>query len=540
MSHIPLPTTWPSNVSQLTHSASHSYATWLLGSLLLLICFQNLVYPKRNPRRLPHPPGPPRYPIIGNALNIPLKFQWKVFSQWSKLYGDYRRFSVSRGDMIYMEILNQPVLVLNSVRRIEDLLEKRSALYSDRPTAPMLRELMGWKNLFVCMDQGPRWRLHRKTFVQHFAASIVHKYRPLHLDTIDRLIHRLSLSPDNVVHEVHLHATSLVARLMYGIDITKDTTYTHLIDSIVASFEQAATPGRFLVDIFPSLQYIPAWMPGAYFRRFGEGARELLDRLQEHPFRLVEERMAQGKADPCVASDMIERLPPLSDPTRGDTEEMFRQVASTAHIAGGDTSFSAMRTFLYAMSTHPDIQRKAQQEIDREVDAGRLPIFEDRDRLPYVNALVREVLRWVTVVPFAFPHVLSQDDEYDGYFIPKGTLVLPNSWAVQHDSQAYDNPFNFDPDRFFESSGNTGTKFVQPLDPGVSAAFGYGRRICPGIYFATDTLYIFCASMLAAYDVLPDSSLEGHGENLSLLDGLLSGVESFKCSVRPRAGRSRI
>ena len=81
-----------------------------------------------------------------------------------------------------------------------------------------------------------------------------------------------------------------------------------------------------------------------------------------------------------------------------------------------------------AMALFPEAQRKAQEEIDRVVGTDRLPTFEDRENLPYVDALVKEALRWHPVVPMGVPHVTTEDDIYEGYFIPKGSILLPNIW----------------------------------------------------------------------------------------------------------------
>ena len=75
------------------------------------------------------------------------------------------------------------------------------------------------------------------------------------------------------------------------------------------------------------------------------------------------------------------------------------------------------------MLLYPDVQKKAQEELDRVVGCDRLPSYEDRDKLPYVNALIKEALRWNAVLPMGVPHVMSEDDVFRGYFIPKGTLM---------------------------------------------------------------------------------------------------------------------
>lgn len=82
------------------------------------------------------------------------------------------------------------------------------------------------------------------------------------------------------------------------------------------------------------------------------------------------------------------------------------------------------------MALYPEVQRKAQEEIERVLRAGRLPTMADRSRLPYINAIVKEVLRWHPVAPMAIPHMSTEDDTWGKYFIPKGSVILPNIWLV--------------------------------------------------------------------------------------------------------------
>lgn len=93
-------------------------------------------------------------------------------------------------------------------------------------------------------------------------------------------------------------------------------------------------------------------------------------------------------------------------------------------------SNASMRAFFLAMTLYPDAQRKAQAEIDAVVGASRLPDFGDRHSLPYVSALVKELLRWHIVAPIGVPHRVVSDDEYKGYLIPAGATIVANIWCV--------------------------------------------------------------------------------------------------------------
>ncbi len=98
--------------------------------------------------------------------------------------------------------------------------------------------------------------------------------------------------------------------------------------------------------------------------------------------------------------------------------------------AGAGTTESATLVFFLAMALYPEAQQKAQEELDRVVGSSRLPDFSDRDSLPYVNALIKEILRWHVGIPISLPHASIQDDIYNGYLIPGGSIVISNLWYV--------------------------------------------------------------------------------------------------------------
>ena len=109
------------------------------------------------------------------------------------------------------------------------------------------------------------------------------------------------------------------------------------------------------------------------------------------------------------------------------TEELIKDSAGVTYAAGADTSVSTLTTFILAMTLHPEIQKRAQAELDA-VLGDRLPTFADKDDLPFVTAVMKEVLRWIPVLPLAVPHRAMSTDQYKGYFIPAGASVLGNTW----------------------------------------------------------------------------------------------------------------
>ena len=130
-----------------------------------------------------------------------------------------------------------------------------------------------------------------------------------------------------------------------------------------------------------------------------------------------------------------------------------------------------MKSFFLAMVLNPNAMKKAQEELDRVVGKGRLPDFSDRERLPYIDVLVKEVLRWNTPTTIAVPNRAIQDDVYRGYFIPAGATVIQNVWAICRDPKIYPDPETFNPDRFLKD-GEIDPLVFNPED----RIFGAGRR----------------------------------------------------------------
>jgi len=127
--------------------------------------------------------------------------------------------------------------------------------------------------------------------------------------------------------------------------------------------------------------------------------------------------------------------------------------------------------FFFAMVTHPKVMKKAQEELDRVVGKGELPDFSHKDSLPYIDALVKEVIRWSPPLPFSSLSRAMQDDVYRGYLIPRGTTVIQNIWAVSRDPNLYPDPETFNPDRFLKD-GKINPFVFNPED----RVFGAGRR----------------------------------------------------------------
>ncbi|KAJ8079622.1 hypothetical protein PM082_011209 [Marasmius tenuissimus] len=240
---------------------------------------------------------------------------------------------------------------------------------------------------------------------------------------------------------------------------------------------------------------------------------------------------AKGTIFPSFASFCSQEFQDTQDPAYD--EALARDVAATMYFAGADTTVSTLTTFFLAMLANPEAQRRAQQEIDRVVPKGHLPDFSDHDSLPYIAAIVKETFRWQNVLPMGVLHCLDEEDVYNGYRLPAGSVVVTNIWAMLHDETVYPDPFSFKPERFLGPNSQ--------LDPDVQdpakAVFGFGRRICPGRHMGYSSVWSVISSVLAVFDIgkahKPDGSVDE--PTFEYISALVCHPAPFRCSIKPRS-----
>ncbi|KIM59169.1 hypothetical protein SCLCIDRAFT_1217951 [Scleroderma citrinum Foug A] len=204
----------------------------------------------------------------------------------------------------------------------------------------------------------------------------------------------------------------------------------------------------------------------------------------------------------------------------------------SAFIAGAGSTTSALGVFMLAMILYPEVQAKAQEEIDRVVGHDRLPDFCDRDDLPYVEAILMETLRWYPVVPLGVPHATTKDDVFDGMYIPRGSTVIINVWGMCRDETKFSDPARFKPERHLTADG-----FVESAS---SPVFGLGRRFCPGRYVAVQGIWVAMACILATLHIT--NAKDERGNPVAVVPEFMTGLtlepKPFLCSIEARSPRA--
>lgn len=482
---------------------------------------------RRNPLRLPLPPGPKGYPVVGNVSDIPEVLPWEGYDGLCKQYGD----------IVYLEAIGQGLLILGSSRRAVDLLETRATNYSDRPDVALI-ELTGQGWNFGMMPYGPQWRQHRRVFHDQLKPSAVSQFYPIMYEETNMFLRKLKSKPEAFLDHIHLLVGTTIMRATYGIeDPEKNAEFVHYSEMLVQEVGEAGKPGRYLVNVFPILKYIPAWFPGAGFQHYFREIAEMSLKTLEIPFKIAEDNYSAGirTTHPSMTTNYLDRF--RGESNASEMLSVARNVCAISYMAGADTTTASGKGFFLVMANNPDLQKKAQAELDAVVGVERLPLISDRADLPYVHALVKEVSRWYTAVPLGVAHCTTEDDEYDGYFIPKNTFILANAWAMMHNEETFDKPFEFNPERFLKD-GNIGPS----IPDAEHAAFGFGRRICPGRFFSNDALFLLVASVLHTFNIQQPKDNSGNRVPVKFqtTSHNVAKLRPFECEITLRRGRESL
>ncbi|KAF5335634.1 hypothetical protein D9758_014794 [Tetrapyrgos nigripes] len=469
------------------------YATDLL--VVLVFCF--IAHRVLRRRRLRLPPGPPGYPIIGNIFDIPPKREWVTYRDMSKKYGS---------DIIHLDLLGTPLIIVNSLKAATELFDKRSSNYSDRPRLTMLCELVGMSWNIAFMRYGDFWRAGRKVFRQELNPRALVTYRSSITLATQKLLLLLLDKPDDFLKHLRYMAGTTILSIAYGIDVQPENDpFIDIAEKALQSVAFTVSSGSYLVDQLPVLKHIPDWFPGAGFKRQAKEWNKYVSAMAVVPMEFAKGAIAKGDFIPSVASSALEKIASEPSPTthrQPEPEKVVQAVLATmyaglAYAGGADTTVSILGTFIHGLVKNSDAMRKGQIAVDERTRGARLPDFSDFGSIPYADALLRESLRWIPVVPLSVPHRSVKDDEYNGYYIPGGANLVGNSWAMLHDESVYGpNPHLFNPERFLQEDGS-----LDPNVPFPNPAFGFGRRLCGGQDLAISAMWIAIVCILACFDV---------------------------------------
>ncbi|KAJ7307804.1 cytochrome P450 [Mycena albidolilacea] len=464
-------------------------------------------------------PGPPAHPFVGHTFKVPTTKTWKYYENLAHEYGPIMKLTLAGDD----------ILVLSDPADAQELLGRRSRIYSSRRPLIYAGKYQSNHMRFTLLPYGESFRRQLGAFHQMLEPRAVGGYQTLQLTMSLRLLKDMAKAPTEFFKHIPRFPASLVFALSFGRELKEHDLAE--VQKILADFVFDINPGAHLVDTFPMLDLLPDFLSPWRAEARRKRVRELA--LYGGLCVDVKKRMEKDPELECFTARLWDQQEKFKMPD----EEIF-YIVGTGFASGTGTSAATMLWFVMAMVLNPEAAKKAQAEIDTVFNADTLPDFSRMKDLPYCFALLKEVIRWSPVVPLSFPHYLDAEDEYKGYKIKKGTTVISSLWNMHHNEKEFPNSYKFEPERFMtKKPGQTDGMDNIALGEGMYG-FGFGRRECPGQQMGTKSAWIAIVRLLWAFNI--EAVLDSSGNSIpidteSCTEGLTCRPHAFPANFVARS-----
>ncbi|KFU95101.1 Cytochrome P450 2K1, partial [Chaetura pelagica] len=477
--------------------------------LVLILAFLSILKVRgfwNNHRRKNFPPGPRPLPIIGNLLLFDLKRPYRTYLQLSKIYGPV--FSVQMG--------LRKIVVISGYEMVKEALVNQADAFAERPKIPIFEDLT--KGNGVVFAHGENWKVMRRftlTTLRDFGMGkraiedrIVEEYRFL-ADTIESQEGK----PFDASKIINAAVANIIVSILLGKRFDyKDFRFVRLLQLTSESVRLAGKPLVTMYNMFPHLGFL-----------LRANKTLLRNRDEFHDYvkvTFVEHLKTLDKND---QRSFIDAFLVKQQEEKSSTNGHFHNgnllsLVSNLFTAGVETISTTLNWSFLLMLKYPEIQRKVQEEIEQVIGSNP-PRIEHRTQMPYTDAVIHEIQRFANILPLDLPHETAADVTLKGYFIPKGTYIIPLLASVLQDKSQWEKPDMFYPEHFLDANG----KFVKK---DAFMPFSAGRRICAGETLAKMELFLFFTSLLQRFTFHPPP-----GVSVSDLD--LSPAISFNIIPKP-------
>uniref|UniRef100_F6LHL9 Flavonoid-6-hydroxylase n=1 Tax=[Saintpaulia] hybrid cultivar TaxID=911500 RepID=F6LHL9_9LAMI len=457
---------------------------------LFSLCFLTpFIIRKFLSKRRPLPPDPRGYPVVG-ALPLLGRTPHVALAKMAKLYGP----------IMYMKVGSRGMVVASTPEAARTFLKTLESNFLNRPTHAGPTILAYDSQDMVFAPYGPRWRPLRKLNSLHMlggkALDDWADLRAAELGHTLQAMHQSSVRGEAVVvAEVLVYAmANMIGRVVLSRRVfeTKGRELNEFKDMVV---ELMTTAGYFNIGDF-----IP-WMGWMDLQGIEKGMRKLHEKFDVLISKMLEEHLEsrnKRKNRPDLLDVMLTNRDDVDSPEQERlTTTNIKALLLNLFTAGTDTSSSAIEWALAEMLKNPEILRKAHDEMDRVIGRNRRLVESDIPNLPYLQAVCKETFRKHPSTPLNLPRSSAEACTVDGYYIPKNTRLSVNIWAIGRDPRVWENPLDFNPERFLSE------KYAK-IDPKGTdfelIPFGAGRRICAGTSMGVVMVECLLGTLVHSFD----------------------------------------
>ncbi|XP_044145775.1 cytochrome P450 2C14-like [Bufo gargarizans] len=453
---------------------------WITVILFLVVAFKN----QNQEKYKKFPPGPKPLPIIGNVLMLNMSKPHKSFLELTKKYGP----------VLSVQIGMTKAVVLCGYEAVKDALINHADVFSNRPHVPVFAKTLG--NNGVVFSNGENWKVMRR-----FTLSTLRDYGMGKKTIEDKIIEEAEClvqkfksykgKPfDNLTSINAAVANIIVAILLSHRFDYENPTILKLIGLINENIRLLGSPW---VRLYNSFSLLMDWLPGPH--------RTIFRNVKEFQ-KFIRATFTKQKKELDVNDqrNLIDAFLTKQQEGKPESTEYFHNENLTALVgnlfaAGMETTSTTLRWGLLLMMKYPEIQQKVQEEIERVIGSAQ-PQMEHRKEIPYTDAVIHEIQRFGDIAPNSVAHATSEDVTFRGYFIPKGTIVIPVLHSLLREKKYFEKPEEFYPEHFLDSKGNF--KKNEAFLP-----FSIGKRSCAGETLAKMELFLFFTTLLQNFTFRP-------------------------------------
>ncbi|GLJ32250.1 hypothetical protein SUGI_0649050 [Cryptomeria japonica] len=459
-----------------------SWSSLLLTTCSLLLLF--FLWRRANRVRLPLPPGPPAWPIVGNLFQLGKRPQESMYD-----------LSLQYGPLMTLCLGMKTTVVVSSPAMAKELLKTHDHIFAGRQVLEALKSLSHHKSSLVWGEYGPYWRyLRRISTVELFSPKRLDALQHLRKDQVFRTIRLIFEDKGKVVdigQMVFCTSLNLLGNMIFSTTVfdPHNPASAELKDTIWKVMKLLGKPN--LVDFFPFLRLLD---PQGVSRQMARYFKVLYDFSDT----FIQKRLATSSQSVKPNDSEKDFLDVLLDFRSEDfTLVGIRALIAELFVAGTETVTTTIEWGMAEIIRNPQKLNRVREELDEVVGYKRRVEESDVDHMPYLHAAVKEIFRLHPAVPLLLPHKAESSCEIGGFLIPKDSQVIVNAWAIGRDPSIWNNPLEFMPERFLEGENSkieySGQNFE--LIP-----FGAGRRICPAVPLASRMVHFVLASLLHSFE----------------------------------------
>ncbi|XP_063298141.1 cytochrome P450 2K1-like isoform X2 [Pelobates fuscus] len=460
----------------------------VLLSIIVFLFLLNTFYDRKGNNYKNFPPGPKPLPIIGNLHILDKRKPFQTFQKLAEEYGSVFSFHMGM----------KKVVVLCGYDAVKDALVNHAEEFSDRSFIPIFHDAS--KGHGVVFAHGENWKVMRRfslTTLRDFGMGkkVIENLINEECDSLIEVFQSYKGKPFDNKMIINGAVSNVIVSVLLGHRFDyNDPLFLKLMGLINSNVMILGTPMILLYNMLPSLVRL---LPGSHNIIF-ENVRKMNTFIKE-TFAKHKDQLDMNDQRNLIDAYLVKQQ---EEKPKGlfFHDENLTGLVGNLFSAGTETTSTTLRWGILLMMKYPEIQKNVQNEIDNVIGSSQ-PQTEHRKDMPYTDAVIHEIQRYGNIVPNNVPHATTRDVTFRGYFIPKGTEVIPLLTSVLQDKAYFERPEEFYPQHFLDSKG----QFVKNE---AFLPFSAGRRSCAGENLAKMELFLFFTRLMQTFTFQPPPGVE--------------------------------